>query len=766
MSNNMINNIHTIIETTPSSKNFTQMKNGSIVFVFGNNMKPIACDIDYLYAETTQYPIYSVEQAELGILGNSVIPNYDSIIDPDTGKYIDPRNKSTIKYKFLDVINALKFRYGLKKEFYKNKNGKWIDITAIKPYFCLIDPRTNPFGHMFTGRIDNNIKELSIYKQLCDSNTFETDYSLIREICEVKDLNNVPAVDYYVKDPNRTTRDSSTNDVVSTKINNSANIYRIEKADGSYITDKCKHISFSLLEEDNVDIDHLFKTDSIRFSYKLYDINGDYRTSGDYDTNNHHMLNDLLLTFTYADGVTPYTDLSNLFIVLNNLVVDYLTGPNPNQIILKDVVKYAAFQPKSLKNEVFVDDYMNIEESELTGEKIINIDIPYDKVGMNYKFDIQIHKWENVKISHMTPPNSVKKLLKTKTTEPTKSFLLTTELQFGKTINKDKTILLCGNTIIDKDSWDVTSEGNIYLKTISAEFDILYAEMYDIMRDYLKSIIDHNIEDSPKLREILDNMESMNIENIEEAYQEYFNQLETWTNETGGDKYHNTKSVFDIIVNQFINRKYYVLYFDIDNIEDEFGFDVNIIENKNDIILNKPLRNHFRNINWNVDDIVVMNGLIHRFENKYDTVFTSPTVWYRMDNEGIYDDVYAYKIEVIKHYKKHDSFRKLTYGELLSGPSVFTEYFYRDTEKSYKIGLYFESEESYVDFEHTFKLISQETLDNGVDPYETYFRKVVSPTNEVSYEKIPILTLINNGFTPNVNYYKKIFTKDYYIKRK
>ena len=751
MSNDVLDNIHTIIETNPYSKNYTEMKNGSVVFVFGNNMRPIACDIDFLYAETTQYPIYSVNQAEIGLASNSLFPNYDKRIDIETGKYIDPKNRSVIKYKFFDVIKCLIFKYGLKKEYYKNKYGKWIDITAIKPYFTLINPVMNPFGQLFSGTLNNNIKELSIYKQLCDTEYFEfkTDYNNIRTICEVKNLNDIPEIDYYVKEPNNVVYDSDGNSTVT--YNNSGIMNHVGRGDGSYITESCEHISFALLEDDNVDIEHAFKSDSVRFSYALYDSNREFTASGDYDRNNHHEFNDLILTFVNADGVTPYTKLDNLLISLNGLIVDYASGPNPNQLVLKDVVKFAAYQNKGLKSGVKISDYTTIDESDLTGEKICNIDIPYDKLGINYKFDIQIHKWKNVTITHAISPNSIGKLLKYKETEPSKSYLLPTTLKFGVTASKENCILLCGNTIVDKDSWDVTSTGNVYLNSVSSEFDILYAEMYDTMRTYLKSIIDHNISDAPNLQDIINNIDNMTIEKLEEAYSQYLDELNEWNAATGGDNFHNTKSVFDIVVNQFSSRKYSLIVF---GTEDNLNFEVHVIENKNDIKLNKPLRNHFRITDWNVDDIIVMNGMIHRFENKYDSVFTSPLTWYRMDNNGIYDDVNAYKLDVIKHYEEHDRFRKLTYGEMISGPKSTETYYRRVTQNTY--GTITVTD----DFEHTMSLIPDSVISEGVDPNETYFVKEGS-----EYKKVPILLLINNGFDINKKYYKKVFTREYYIKR-
>jgi hypothetical protein len=739
MSDLVFNSSETILKTVSPSKTLSQMKNGSVIFEFYNGMRPIACDLDFLYAETWQYPTYSVNNIEKGRDGSTiyVLPNGD---DPE-----NPSNRSKIKYKFLDVIKDLSFRYGLKNEYYKNKYGKWVNVGAIRPYFSLRNSAENIFGSMVIGSINNDIKSESLYVKLCDSEYFEFNNlnSTITKMCEIKDLNVLPETDYYVKEPNVISKDLNNN--TYTKYNNSAFKYRIGKADGSYEINKCKQITFTNMEEDT--LDNVAGTDSVRFSYKLYNYNSNTYPTGNFDSNNHHILDDLLLTFVDKDG-NSYTDLNNLFITVNGMVVDYTMGPLDNQIVIQDVVRYAAYQRRGLKNGYVVSQHTTITNDEL-GTPIVDIDLPDEAIGMSYYFDINIHKWENISVSHFIRPFNTEKLLKTKAEEPSKSYWLETGLIFSDTsIEKDKTILLCGNTIVEKDAWDIDKYGVIKLNSVSSEFDILYAEIYSKLQRYITEMYGHAGINAPKLSEYLEGY--TDPADIEVQYQKYIAAIEAWL-ASGEDKNHYTKSAFEIVCNQFNTRQYAIIKF---NSIEERDYVISVYENTSELKLNNPMRNVFRNINWTPDDIIVMNGIVHKFVNKYSDVFEAPLKWYRPTNDGIFDDVYAYKLEVCKRYTEHDRFRRLSYGELLNGVKSDIQYYIKSTEND---KIYLMCDEL-SEFEFYWNPVSEVEKESGVDPTKTYF----TYDNGV-YTRV-IGTLVE--FDDATTYYTKVFKRDYFILKK
>lgn len=726
-------------------KRFDEMKNGSVVFVFGCDMRPIACDIDYLYAESEQNPTYEVKNADFGIIDNmpTVVPNGNYIIDFDDEQntyFTEATNRKRIYYKFLDVVKNLAFKYGLKKEYYKNKYGKWIDVSLIRPYFNLANPSGNIYESVYTGQINDNIKQESLYVKVCDSVHFEfSGANSLSSLSEVADLNDIPAVDYIVKENDVYGRNEITGESIVT-YNNSGLLYHIGKGDGSFEYNRTKHHVFVPIEEETVES---IDPEAIRFRYQLVNKNSAINAAGTYIDNNHHMTDDLLLSFFNPDG-SPFTELTNLFINLNGLVVDYEAGPNPNQIYLIDVVKYAAYQKLTIKNGYNIDNFVKYTTTE-NGVKVLDLDLPEDAVGLNYHFDIQVHKWDDTKISHFINPNSVAKLLKTKKEEPTKSFLLDVKLSFGTPVDKDKCILICGNTIVDKDSWKVTKEGDIYLTTVSSEFDILYAEMYRRMRVYLASMLDHTIENAPKLSDYLKEHYS-SVEDIDKAYQEYLTALEEWSEISGGDKFHYTKSAFDIVTNQFKNRQYAIIKFD--NIEPH-DYTIQVLENKHDLYLNKPMRNKFYNENWTPDDLIIMNGMVHRFVNDYENVFSSPMTWYRTDINGIYDDVNAYKLEVVKHYNENDRFKRLSYGQLMNGVKNNVQYYYKTSENTYA------RYDTLSHFEFVYKELTDAEILLGFDTSMVYY---INEGN--TYTPVPSS---QRFFEPGIKYYKKVFSNKYYI---
>jgi hypothetical protein len=342
-------------------------------------------------------------------------------------------------------------------------------------------------------------------------------------------------------------------------------------------------------------------------------------------------------------------------------------------------------------------------------------------------------------------------MLKTKATEPSKSYWLEVGLDFTEPVNKDKTILLCGNTIVDKDSWTVDEYGKIILNTVSVEFDILYANLYDKMQEYLVQIYGHNSITAPKLKDYISAAyanDSIPIEEaLEQAYTKYNNDLNAWMESSNSDTFHHSISPFEIIVNQFRSRVYSIIKFDTIN---EMDYSISVTENTKELKLNTPHRNQFRNLNWTPDDIVVMNGVVHQFVNMYDNVFEAPTKWYRLDNEGVFDDVNAYKLDVVKHYAVHDKFKRLSYGELLSGVKEGVTYYIREKSND---KIYLQCEEL-TEFANHWKVVSETEKNKGVDPLQVYY---VKDANNV-YNKVSIRI-----FEDDVIYYTKEFEEVYYI---
>lgn len=714
---------------TQASKTLDQMHNGSVVFEFYNNVAPIACDLDYLYAQSDQALVYDVENAEAGIdrsYNTPVVyvePNFD---------VVNHKNRAIVKYCFLDVIKNLSFKYGLKHEYYKNKYGRWIDMGAIRPYFGLNSTSENIFQTFYNGIIDDNYKETSIYYKVCDNQWFEfateSENDPYRRLCEIKDLNVIPEVDYIVKDYS----------------SNCGFKYHITRGDGTYIEDYCEKIPFICIENDSVELAN--KTDAVRFSYKLVSMNNQSNIPiGNYENNNHHLFEDLILTFTNPDG-TPYTDLVNLFITCNGLFVDYrLVDDNTNQIYIPNVVKFANYQHKSIKSTYNVDTYTTIRKTDY-GKRIIDIDIPEEGYGTNYSFDIKIIKWKGVKVSHFESPNTTGRILKYEKTDPNHSYWLENSLKFSKPVIKDKTILLCGNTIIDKRCWTVDEYGNIQLLTVADEFDILYSEVHAELKQYLTELVGHSLN-GPKLEDYV--TAAQTPEEIEAAYERYYQDVEKWMLSTGSDNYHYSVSPFNVVVSQFIDRKYNIIRFDSENESDDYV--IKVSENTDDIILNKPLRNSFINKNWSSEDIVVFNGLAYEFVNLYENVFTAPLTWYRPSNIGTLEGAYAFKLEVSKHYNEHDKFRKMTFEELLAGPSEYRDYYVRNDNNMYM------KLTNVTEFEHIYNLVSEDEMSQPMDPRKTYFTK-----NGNEYQIVPKTTEV---FDPNVKYYTCKFTKEYYIKK-
>ena len=439
------------------------MYNRSVVFEFYGGIAPIACDLAFLYAD---------DETQINL---AEVFNLDK--DGPLGGFGDNNGLNTVilkkKYRFYDIIKYLIFKYGLKHEYYKNVFGQWIDILAIRPYFGVKKYTDVIFSSWYTGNIDDRYLETSIYSKLCDDPHFNglLTTGIMSQIM-MDDLNKIPACKYIIKMPQNGNSDGK--------------VCYIGKADGQY---KCEKVSKYNFREIN-EVNDVVSDNVIKFKYDLADHNTGNIAVGNFKNNDHHKYDDLVLTFIDKDN-NPFTDLDNLLITLNGMVVDYERSENyRNKIYINNVIRYTDYQVKGLKEGHSLENYTKITENK-NGTKILNYEVPVDELGYVWTFDIRIHKWENVKISHFEEPLTNKSILKSEPTEINRSFWLTTGMTFSSEIDKEKCLLICGNEIVSKDSWDVDEKDNhtVNLKGISAEFDIIYAEMYRRIQLYTAMMI-------------------------------------------------------------------------------------------------------------------------------------------------------------------------------------------------------------------------------------------------------------------------------------
>ena len=171
------------------------------------------------------------------------------------------------------------FKYGLQHEYYKNKYGKWIDLGKIRPHFAVKNYSDNIFSTFFTGTINENIMESSIYTKVCDNTIFDCTFTdnYFVTLCQITDVNKIPKAMYFVRD----------------QYNKSAYIYSVERGDGTYKFEECPRIVFTDTEKDSKDSIHA--TNSPRFSYKLASIDERTVANGTYTNNNNHKFDDCWL---------------------------------------------------------------------------------------------------------------------------------------------------------------------------------------------------------------------------------------------------------------------------------------------------------------------------------------------------------------------------------------------------------------------------------------------------------------------------------------
>ena len=715
-----------VVTPVKNPLDITTMYNRSVVFEFNGGIAPIACDLEFLYADDeTQTQI-------------ALIHNYDMENGGPLTSFGDTNGLNTVifkkKYRFLEVIKYLEFKYGIKHEYYKNKYGVWVDMLAVKPYFANKYNNDIIFSNWITGRIDNDNLETSIYAKLCDDAHFNGSVTDgIMEAIIVKNINKIPAVKYIIKDAG--------------EFNSDGKVAYIGKGDGQYSLEKVKKYTFREINE----VRDILSDEIIKFKYELADHNTGTIGSGNYKNNNHHKFDDLLLTFTDSEG-NPFTDLDNLLITVNGMIVDYQRNRySDNKIYINNVTKYADYQIKSLKEGHSLDNYSNFTEDR-EGNRIINYDVPVEQLGYVWTFDISIYKWDGVSISHFEEPLTNKSILKSEPTEDKKSFWLTTGLVFSSELTKENCILVCGNEIVSKDSWSIDEKDKhvINLQGISAEFDIIYAEMYRRIKLYTAMMIDHTINNAPKITDFLkEHYES--IEDVDNAIKLYEKAVEDYVNAGGEYNYHYARSAINVVKQQFIDRQYAVIRFNTSN---PVKYSIEVGENHDDLKFNVPYRDRMRNLNWDIDDIVIINGIHHKFVNEYSDVFKPVARWYLPDISNTLDDVNGYKLEVYKRYNSSNRYIKLNYTQLSRGPHPTGEYFTYDsrTDQYMPIGN--------DEFERTYIRLSDEERSEGRKRDILYYVK-----DMFTGEYILVPDTINE-FDETKVYYRLGFARDYYLKIK
>ena len=106
-----------VIDRTRASKNPVNYYDRTVVFEFNTNeVKPIAVTLDYLYARTDHFPIYSIQNYDKAI-DNRVSPPVTMAYPTYITSVDVPKNQGHNVFMFLDTIRELIFKYGLKNEF-------------------------------------------------------------------------------------------------------------------------------------------------------------------------------------------------------------------------------------------------------------------------------------------------------------------------------------------------------------------------------------------------------------------------------------------------------------------------------------------------------------------------------------------------------------------------------------------------------------------------------------------------------------------------
>ena len=448
---------------TVQDRGITTFKPRSVVFEF-DNYAPIACDLDYLFNVSERKIEYLCKNGDL----SDNFPN-------------------RANYRFYDFIKNLSFMYGLKREYYKNIQGKWIDMLTLRS--------NTPLLYSVAPYIDDSTKITSIYSRVCDSQAF-MDLAIFDQFV-VNDISKLPETKYI-------TLEKNTSDGI---------IHNIGRGDGTY-----KQTILAPKIFTNPDSIYRRKA-SIQsgesygsFKYRFTNVDeGIYDNADTYHDNIGHKMDDLELRFFHTDGTTPYTKLDNLLIICNGMVMNYenkYTTINnesvlTNTIYIRDIIKFGRLQMTGLKEGTDPDDFKII-----TGEdnhKVVTFNIGKDFRGYSYMFDFVIYRWDGVNVSKPMAPVNLAFMIKSQSTEPMNKVYLPKELTYSSSISKKNTILLRGNTIVPQRDWRVKKNfpNVIELMSISKEFDIIYAEIYGKLKDYQNQVLDNNTSAVPKIEDFL-----------------------------------------------------------------------------------------------------------------------------------------------------------------------------------------------------------------------------------------------------------------------
>ena len=524
-------------------------------------------------------------------------------------------------FRYNERVKDMMFKFGLKRELYKNYHGSWIDMTAVRKNMAL-------FLQMVPGVIDESL----------ESGEFASSaYAKIGDYI-FNHVEDNPVLKQYLVDPKDIPR--------ATFIDSNGKYWNVGSGDGTLEVKETTGYTFKHIKEDEV-IDNVHVKDDkyIVFSQVLSDYETGMDASKNYEDNDAHKFDDLKLTFTHSDKTTPFTDLDNLMIMVNGLVVDYRRDPNyDNVIYLPNVVRLSTLQLVGLKRGYGPDSHL--EYVDVGDKKCINYEFDNERCKYSMKFDIEIRKWDNVKLSHFISPINIKKILKTETYSMN-TFWLPYKLLFSNKINRNKTLLICGGEIVPQSEWDIDPKNpnTIRLLYNDFEFEQLMNEMTTKMRTYLTQIIEHEIANEPKLEDYILDMSSE--EKINEGFQKYVAAMNEFiANETGGlyDK-HYALSAITSVANQFSNKSYSIIT--VSTIEDA-SYDVEFFENRDEIIVDKPRINELMNLNWSIDDILIINGMAHRLINVYDSNFKVPLTSWLPYQDKVFEHSDAYKLQVIK----------------------------------------------------------------------------------------------------------------------
>lgn len=589
----------------------TQFDDQSVIFILkGSNLPIIGYSGEFLFKRTVQHSTLKFTE-----------PTDKSQINPNDNPEMC---SNTEVFRYYERIKDMIFKYGLKRELYKNSHGHWVDMTAIRKNMGM-------FLNMITGVVDESLESgefnTSIYVKVADY--------LINHPEEGSIFNQ------YIVDEKEIPR--------ATYIDENGKYWSIGPGDGTIsVTEPSGYQFKRYLESENIDNIHLKDDKYILFTESLSDYETGLEASKNYEENDAHKYDDLKLTFLHVDKTTPFTDLNNLLIFVNGLLVDYKKHPTLNNVIyLPNVKRLSSLQQVGLKKGYTPDQHSNYQ---IVGDtNCIYYEFDNSKCKYSYKFNIEIFKFDNVKFSHFIQPIDFKYILKTEAYS-TNTYWLPYKLSFSNTIDKDKTILVCSGEIIPKDEWDIDPNDSHIVRLLynDFEFEQLMNEMTTKMRIYLSQTIQHDIDNEPKLSDYILNYDSEDA--INNGFQNYVTAMNEYIANVTGGLYdsHFAISAINTVIKQFDNRSYSLIK--TDTIED-VNYDVQFFENHDDIIVDKPRINQLTNKNWSLDDILIVNGMKQQFVNVYQDKFKVPQTMWLMDPENVFEHCSAYKLQVIKTEK-------------------------------------------------------------------------------------------------------------------